>query len=139
MRVLFVNHTSAISGGELSLLTLLRALPHEVEPIVACPAGPLAERVSSIGIETHAISGTDGSLRLHPARTARAIGQLARTALEVGRLAGDTGADLLHANSIRAGLVVEGARRGGSTPTIIQIRDRIPPTPASKAPKRPWR
>lgn len=47
MRVLYVNHTATVSGGERSLLTLLRALPREVEATVACPPGELADRVAA--------------------------------------------------------------------------------------------
>ena len=40
-----MNHTAHISGAEQSLLSMVRALPDWVEPVVASPEGPLAEAV----------------------------------------------------------------------------------------------
>ena len=47
MRVLYVNHTAEISGGERSLLGLLGALPASVQPQLAAPAGPLQHAVEA--------------------------------------------------------------------------------------------
>ena len=37
LKVLYVNHTALVSGGEHSMLTLLAALPPEVSPVLAAP------------------------------------------------------------------------------------------------------
>ena len=126
MRVLYVNHTSRVSGGELSLLTLLPALPSEVEPVVACPEGKLADMVRALGVEVTPIHGTDGSLRLHPTRTPRALAEMALAARQVRRAASSTSADLIHANSIRAGLVSVAAAAGGGPATVVHVRDCLP-------------
>lgn len=99
-----------------------------MHPIVACPDGPLARRVEKLGIETSGIRGTDGSLRLHPIGTPRAILQMSRAARQVRRLAAHTEADLIHANSIRAGLIATAA---ASQPTVVHVRDCLPPGRAS--------
>ena len=39
LKVLYVNHTATVSGGERSLLSLLGALPREVQPRLAAPRG----------------------------------------------------------------------------------------------------
>jgi L-malate glycosyltransferase len=127
VRVLYVNHTGRVSGGEHSLLTLLGGLPEEVEARVACPPGELAERLAALGVETLPIPGTDASLRLHPTQTPRALLELGRTAARVRRLAAATGADLVHANSIRAGLLAAAARTAGGPPTVVHVRDCLPP------------
>ncbi len=126
MRVLYVNHTSRISGAELSLLALLDALPSDIEPMVACPDGPLSRRVSERGIEVHRIRGTDGSLRLHPIRTPQALLEMAGATVQVRRIATATKADLIHANSIRAGLVATAAGRLGGPPVAVHVRDCLP-------------
>jgi L-malate glycosyltransferase len=134
MRILYVNHTSRISGGEISLLSLLAALPPACEPVVACPPGPLAEKVRQLGIEVRSIRGTDGSLRLHPIHTPAALAQMGQAALQVRRLAAASDVDLIHANSIRAGLVVvaAGAAAGAGAPAdVVHVRDCLPPGPAS--------
>jgi glycosyltransferase involved in cell wall biosynthesis len=126
MRVLYVNHTSHVSGGERSLLTLLRGLPADVEPSVACPSGELADAVRAIGCDAHPIPGTDASLSLHPVATPRAIASMARTSRGVRALAGTLGTDLIHANSIRAGLITSIAPRGRVPPTLVHMRDCLP-------------
>ena len=50
MRVLYVNHTAEVSGGERSLLALLAALGARVQPCVATPPGPLQEAVEQLGV-----------------------------------------------------------------------------------------
>src|SRR6476661_3648317 len=56
VRVLFVDHTAAMSGGEIALFNLLRFLdPAKVEPVVVLGAeGPLAEKLRTIA-ETHVL------------------------------------------------------------------------------------
>ncbi|HXR31570.1 MAG TPA: glycosyltransferase family 4 protein [Solirubrobacterales bacterium] len=127
MRVLYVNHTSRVSGGELSLLGLLGALPDGIEPVLACPEGLLAERSRGLGIDVVSIHGTDGSLRLHPLRTPRALLEMSYAAAQVRRSARAVRADLVHANSIRAGLIATAAGR----PTVVHVRDCLPRGPVS--------
>jgi glycosyltransferase involved in cell wall biosynthesis len=127
MRALFVNHTGGVSGGELSLLALLANLPPEVEPVVACPEGPLAHRVRALGIDVQPICGTDGSLRLHPTRTPRAIFDIARAGRQVRKAAEGANADVVHANSIRAGIIATGGGVSRGRPTVVHVRDCLPP------------
>ena len=126
MRALYVNHTSTISGGEHSLIALLGALPAGVEPALACPEGPLAEQVRHMGIDVVPIRGTDGSLRLHPTRTPRVVLEMAVAAIQVRQAAAKTAADLVHANSIRSGIIATAAATGGDRPTIVHVRDCLP-------------
>ena len=127
MRVLYVNHTSRVSGGELSLLGLLAAPPAGVEATVACPEGELAERLRRAGVEVAPIQGTDGSLRLSPTATPRALAEMARASLQVRRAAARHRADVVHANSIRAGLIATGPSGIGRPPTVVHVRDCLPP------------
>ena len=87
VRVLYVNHTARVSGGEVSLLGLLEALPYGIDAAVACPPGELSERLRGAGVEVIGIRGTDGSLRLHPLRTPRALAEMASAGLGVRRAA----------------------------------------------------
>jgi glycosyltransferase involved in cell wall biosynthesis len=125
-RVLYVSHTAQISGGERSLLELLAALDGRVEASVATPAGDLADAVRAIGLPVHRIPGTTGSLKLHPVRTPRTVAELARATAAVARLIRRQRIDLVHANSIRAGLVTGAAGRMAGTPAIVHVRDVLP-------------
>jgi L-malate glycosyltransferase len=127
MRVLYVNHTSRVSGGELSLLGLLESLPAGVEAAVACPPGELADRLGETKTPVIQIRGTDGSLRLHPLRTPQALAEMASAGLGVRRAAGEFEAELVHANSIRSGLIGLAPAPHRRPPTVVHVRDCMPP------------
>jgi glycosyltransferase involved in cell wall biosynthesis len=124
MRVLYVNHTADVSGGEHSLLGLLGALPAAVAPLVATPAGRLASAVAELGIPTTTIAATAGSLRLHPLHTPRTVAELSVAAVQVRRAAHRHHAELVHANSIRAGIALGLGRPPGAR--IVHVRDCLP-------------
>jgi glycosyltransferase involved in cell wall biosynthesis len=126
VNVLYVNHTGVLGGAEHSLLTLLEALPADVTAIVASPAGPLHDRVRALGARVEELPGTSGSFRLHPVRTPRAILDVARSAVEVGAIARRRRVDLIHANSVRAGLIAAPGHVVAGSPTIVHVRDVIP-------------
>jgi glycosyltransferase involved in cell wall biosynthesis len=127
VRVLYASHTAAVSGAERTLLDLLNALPADINPAVGSPAGELADRVRRAGVNWYALPGTAGSLALHPTRTPRAVGEMVRAALALHRLARSVRADLIHANSVRAGLIAGAARRLGGPPVIVHVHDRLEP------------
>jgi glycosyltransferase involved in cell wall biosynthesis len=134
MRVLYVNHTGEVSGGERSLLILLGALPAEVRVLLATPKGPLAAAAGRLGLPTARIAGTAGSLKLHPLHTPQALAELSLAALQVRRVAARHGAGLVHANSIRGGIVLGLARVPAAT--VVHVRDCLPPGAVSTATMR---
>ncbi|MDQ3607845.1 MAG: glycosyltransferase family 4 protein [Actinomycetota bacterium] len=131
MKVLYVNHTSRISGGERSLLDLLGGLPDVVSPVVACPPGPLAESVRGLGVQWRRLPAIEASLRLHPLHTPAGLAALATAGVVVRQLAGRVAPDLVHGNSVRSGLIVSLAARLGAPPAIAHVRDCLPPGRAS--------
>lgn len=135
MNVLYVNHTGVVSGGERSLLGLLGALPADVHALVASPRGGLSEELERLRVPTTAIVGTAGSLRLHPLHTPQALAELSVAALQVSRAARRHRAELVHANSIRAGIVLAGARVSKAA-KVVHVRDCLPPGPVSRATMR---
>jgi L-malate glycosyltransferase len=130
--VLYVNHTSRMAGGERSLLTLVAGLPPTVRPVIACPPGELAQQAAAQGVVVERVPGTDSSLRLHPWHTPRGVAEMGRAALAVRRLARRVGADLVHANSIRAGIAASLAARAGGPPAIVHVRDCVPPSTTTR-------
>src|ERR1700683_4629817 len=132
MRVLYINHTETVSGAERSLLSLLGGLPGDLDPLVACPRGRLMEAVERLHVATTAITGTAGSLRLHPLHTPKALAELSVAAAQVRRAAHRHRADVLHANSIRAGIVLAlaGPMRAAK---VVHVRDCLPPGALSTA------
>jgi L-malate glycosyltransferase len=135
VRVLYVNHTAEVSGSERSLLGLLAALPTSVQPCVASPPGRLAHAVAELGIPVTSITATAGSLRLHPAHTPRALGEMTVAALQVHRAARRHRAEVVHANSIRAGVEL-GLACVSSAANVVFVRDCLPPGTVTSATMR---
>jgi glycosyltransferase involved in cell wall biosynthesis len=133
LRVLYVNHTGEVSGAERSLLTLLDALRGDVDVHVAAPPGPLDALLAERGLAATPITGTAGSLKLHPRHTPRAVYELGRAGEQVRRLARRLDADVVHANSIRAGIACAAV---GSTPVLTHVRDCLPSGAATTATMR---
>jgi glycosyltransferase involved in cell wall biosynthesis len=126
MKVLYVNHTGQMSGGEHSLLELVRGASPGVTPIVACPDGPLVDALRDVGVPSVSIPGIDASLKLHPRHTTLALSDLARSARAVRAAARRHDVSVVHANSIRAGLLPTVIADRHRPPTIVHLRDRLP-------------
>jgi glycosyltransferase involved in cell wall biosynthesis len=126
LRVLIASHTAVVSGAEHALLDLLRFLPDEVEPLVAGPEGALSRRVRELGVATAVLPATTGSFRLHPVHTPVGAAQTAAAALATRRLARKRCADLVHANTVRAGLSAVAATRAGGPPVVVHAHDLVP-------------
>jgi L-malate glycosyltransferase len=132
VRVLYVERTGLVGGGERSLLGLLAALPADVEARLACPRGPLAQRAAAHGVPTAAIKESVGSLKLHPVHTPVALGAMAAAGAGLLRSARAWRPDLLHANSIRAGLIAAPVAGALRRPLVLHVRDRLPDSPVTR-------
>jgi len=132
--ILFFDHTAALGGGEIALLHLVVALDRErFEPVVVLGSdGPLREKLTSAGIETHVLAlapevvqtrkGSLGSGSLMK------MGLIVRALLYVAKLRRfivKRGVDLVHTNSLKADLIGGFAARLARVPVIWHIRDRI--------------
>ena len=131
MKVLYVNHTGQVSGGEKSLLELVRGASPLVSPIVACPDGPLVDALRELGVPRVSIRGMDAGLKVHPWHTTRAISDIARSANAIRAAACHRDVGVVHANSIRAGLLATLIADRHRRPTIVHLRDRLPPSQLS--------
>jgi glycosyltransferase involved in cell wall biosynthesis len=127
VRILFANHTGSRSGAENAMLRLLEALPEEHPRAVACPPeGGLKAELERRGIEQFDFTGTEVSLNLHPVQTSRGLARLLHSAVALRATARGYGADVVHANSVRAGLIAGLARRLGGPPVVVQCHDHLP-------------
>lgn len=128
MRILFVNHTGRCSGAENAMLRLLESLSDDHARAVACPLdGGLKEAVLARGVPQFDLMGTELSFSLHPVRTPLAFARLVQSALSIVRCARHFRADVVHANSVRAGLIAGLARSLGGPPMVTQVHDHLPP------------
>lgn len=132
MKVLYLSHTAAVSGGERSLLDLLGGLPPHISPVVASPEGELSGLVRAAAVDHEPVTGTAGSLQLHWHRTPRAVAEMLAAARQVRRLVKRHRPDLVHANSIRAGIIAGLAPSRAGAPLVTHVRDVLPDRPVSR-------
>lgn len=101
--------------------------------MVAAPEGDLAARCRERGLAVLAVPELRGSFKLHPVETPRALLDGLRGVAALRGAARRAGADLVHANSVRAGLIALGARLLGGPPVVVHVRDVLPPSPLARA------
>jgi glycosyltransferase involved in cell wall biosynthesis len=129
MRILFVNHTAASSGAELALMRLIEGLRHEHSVALACPAdGPLTEQADAARLERFVVPAFEASLRPDPLHTPLGLARLGVSGVVLARLARRFGADLVHANTTRAGLMGAVGLRLAGTPLVVRAHEHLPLT-----------
>ena len=117
------------------MLLLLRNLDRRsFAPIVACPSrGPLRKACEEIGVEVREIRALDARFTLRPDRLARYSASMLGTSTDLRRLVHQLQPDLIHANSVRAGLVANCSTFGIDVPLIWHVHDILPAHPFSAA------
>jgi hypothetical protein len=127
--ILFLDHAPTLGGAERSLLLLLKHLDRTCwRPHLACTGDPLAEEVIALGVPVHILPMP----RLR--RSPRFLRDWLTRAHAIAHLARQTGAALLHANTVRAALYA--APAAGQDPGPSQTGLRHSPRPlAAHRPK----
>jgi glycosyltransferase involved in cell wall biosynthesis len=128
LKILFYNHTGQISGAERVLLIILAGVDRRrFIPAVLCPAdGPLMNRVSEQGVRTIAIDTLAARFTLRLDRLAHYAASFVRL-IRAARVAVINEApDIIHANSIRAGLVMSVATIRLDVPVVWHVHDLLP-------------
>ena len=135
--VLYLDHTAKISGGEIALLRLIRALDRTlVTPIVLLGEdGPLMVRLTDAGIETHVMpldpsisQVRKDTLGLGALKYATRLMSLIRYSRRVARFARERNVDILHTNSLKADIYGAFAARLCRKPVVWHVRDHIDPS-----------
>jgi glycosyltransferase involved in cell wall biosynthesis len=134
MRILFANHTGAWSGAEVSLMRVIAGLREAHDVCVACPSdGPLRDAVERAGVERLPLPAVDASLRVHPVQTPLGVGQLGVGGVALARAAKHFVADVIHANTTRAGLMGAIALPLGAPPIVVRAHEHLPLTRVGRA------
>ena len=133
LRVLYLDHTAKIGGGEIALVNLLHHIDRsQVFPIALLfTKGPLLQRLG-VCCDTHVIPLSDAAL------TAKKDGMGWRSLLQlqagwsvllqvlrVARFAKKMQVDLIHTNSLKADIIGGLAGRVAGIPVVWHVRDRI--------------
>jgi glycosyltransferase involved in cell wall biosynthesis len=133
IRVLFLDHTAKLGGGEIALLNLVRNLDRNfIHPIVLlCEEGPLIDRIrphAEIYVLqlSEAVGGAaKDRLGWRSLLKCKAAVLACAHILKVARLAKRMRADLIHTNSLKADIIGGLAGRLAQIPVIWHVRDRI--------------
>jgi glycosyltransferase involved in cell wall biosynthesis len=132
-RVLFLNHTSNLGGGEIALFNLLLHLDKsKVEPVVVLGAeGPLSNALAP-NFETHVIrlptrvrEAKKDSLGVRSVFRFREIISLLQYILTLRSFIRTHNIQLVHANSLKSDIMGGIAARLCFCPVVWHVRDRI--------------
>lgn len=131
MRILFYNHTGQVGGAERLLLTILARLDGaNFDPILICPEhGPLREMATRAAVPAESVCVLDARFTWRPDHLIRYLKSFARVILELRKKVISVDPDLIHANSVRAGLVVTAATLGLNKQVVWHIHDLLPRHP----------
>ena len=131
LRVVYLDHVARLSGGEIALLRLLPHLHGVHAHVILGEDGPLAERLQRAGVSVEvlpfAASTRDlrrDAVRLGGASPLAAMHTLAYIARLARRLR-ELRPDLVHTNSLKAGIYGAPAAKVAGVPLIWHLRDRI--------------
>src|SRR4051794_5748333 len=125
MTVLYVQHTSIVSGAERALTDLVTEVSPELSVVVICPSGRFADDLRNLGVDVHGYRGTEGSLRFD-LRTPGALWEMLSSAWSIGRLLAREDVSIIHANSVRSGLMALLATMRHGPPVVVHIHDVLP-------------
>ncbi len=140
LRVVYLDHVARLSGGEIALLRLLPHLRGVHAHVVLGEDGPLAGRLQQAGVsvEVLPIDAATRELRKDTVRFGGPTGGAAPgtallgaapgAAAYVARLALRLRAlrpDVVHTNSLKAGVYGALAARAAGVPVVWHVRDRI--------------
>jgi glycosyltransferase involved in cell wall biosynthesis len=133
LKVVYLGHTAAMSGGEIGLLRLIQAESDIEAHVILAEDGPLVGALEGAGasVEVMALNAEVRHVRredLSSYRTALEAGgsvlaYARRTARRLRRLS----PDIVHTNTLKAGVYGVAAARLAHLPVVWGLHDRIAP------------
>jgi glycosyltransferase involved in cell wall biosynthesis len=131
LKVVYIGHVAQLSGGEIALLRLLPHLDRVRPHVLLAEDGPLVGSLHLAGISVEILRLADAARSLRKGSVCgggvrRDVA--AATAAYVVRLAARLRAlkpDLVHTNSLKAGVYGSLAARLAGIPVVWHVRDRI--------------
>jgi glycosyltransferase involved in cell wall biosynthesis len=135
MKVLFYNHTGMVSGAERVMLMILNGIDRRrYEPVVVCPADSrMMELANEAGVRTRGLQALHARFTWRADRVAQYLFSFYSVIRNARAVVIEEAPAFIHANSIRAGLVMSAATIGLSVPVIWHAHDILPRHPLSSA------
>ena len=133
MKILFYNHTGKVSGAERLLLMILERIDRDgFDPIVVCPErDSLSNMVSKLGVPVKTVVDLEARFTWRVDQLARYCKSFLQVIRQLRGRVTTIKPDLIHANSIRAGLVATAATFGLGTAVVWHLHDLLPRHPLS--------
>lgn len=131
LRVVYLDHVAQLSGGEIALLRLVPHLRDVEAHVILAQDGPFADELVRAGVSVEVMGLRERARGLRKdAVTARTVplGALLATIAYVVRLAlrlRRLRPDIVHTNSLKAGVYGSIAARLAGVPVVWHVRDRI--------------
>jgi glycosyltransferase involved in cell wall biosynthesis len=133
LKILFYNHTGTVSGAERVLSMILARLDRDrFDPVVVCPdASRMMELASTQSVRTRGLRHLDARFTWRPDRIVNYLISFANVIGRARKIVIEESPDAIHANSIRAGLVMTAATLGLNVPVVWHAHDILPRHPLS--------
>lgn len=133
LKILFYNHTGTVSGAERVLSMILARLDrNRFDPVVVCPeASRMIELAASHSVRTRGLRQLEARFTLRPDRIFNYLLSFANVIKRARKLVIEESPDAIHANSIRAGLVMAAATLGLNVTVVWHAHDILPRHPLS--------
>lgn len=135
MKILFYNHTGTVSGAERVMSMILDRLDRvRFQPVVVCPdESPMMEMIEELKVRTRGLKPLEARFTWRLDLVVRYLISFASVIRSARQIVIDEAPDVIHANSIRAGLVMAAATLGLDMPVIWHAHDILPRHPLSTA------
>ena len=135
MKILFYNHTGMVSGAERVLLMILDGIDRErYELVVVCPPDSrMMELANDAGVRTRGLQTLHARFTWRFDLVAQYLFSFYKVIRNARRVVIAEAPAFIHANSIRAGLVMSAATIGLKVPVIWHAHDILPRHPLSTA------
>lgn len=125
MKIALYNHTSDVSGAEISLLLNVKHMTR-AEPVLFAPEGDLLDRARAFGAAVVPTPSYRARMSKNPFKLLKGVGGMLWSGYRFARALRKHEVDLVHANSLRAGMMVSLFAWLHRKPVVWHVRD-IPP------------
>jgi glycosyltransferase involved in cell wall biosynthesis len=133
LKILFYNHTGQVSGAERVLLLILSRLNrNRFEAVLLCPStGQLQKEARTLNVPCANVEQLNARFTWRLAALIRYFSSFVSTMGQVRARVREQRPQLIHANSVRAGLVISAATLGLGIPIVWHVHDLLPQHPLS--------
>ncbi|HWZ51829.1 MAG TPA: glycosyltransferase [Granulicella sp.] len=128
MKIVFYNHTGQMSGAETMLMLALAGLPHRGFRVsLLCPEnGPLRQAALDQGVEVHSAPAILVRFTSNPATFVRYCLSILASLRSLRHAIASQDPDVVHANTVRAGITATLATVGTRLPVVWHNHDMLP-------------